>query len=70
MIGKIVIDNKNTTSMFSEAIIPNSASLSELVKMKVENPKAVVKLVRKVAFPIFWITRDSAFALFPCSIIS
>ena len=38
--------------MFNDAAIPN-VSFSELVKIKVENPRAVVKFVIKVAVPIF-----------------
>ena len=52
IIGIMVIDKKNTTMIFKEAIIPNSMSLSELVNTKVEKPKAVVKFVKKVALPI------------------
>ena len=41
---------------FIEAIIPNSFNNLLSVRIKVANPEAVVRLVIKVAFPIFTIT--------------
>src|SRR5690554_8002080 len=59
-IGIIQIERINTNIIFNEAVVPNSTSFSEFVNINVENPKAVVKFVRKVAFPTFAITREMA----------
>jgi hypothetical protein len=50
MIGMIHKDRMNTTMMLILEIIPNCANFSELVK--VTNPTAVVKFVRKVTDPM------------------
>ena len=42
------------------ASIPNSIKISLFVKMKVAKPSAVVVLVKKIALPIFRITRLKA----------
>lgn len=42
--------------IFNEAITPNSCRTLLLVKIKVANPEAVVKLVSKMTLPILIIT--------------
>lgn len=69
-IGKIHRDKQKTIKILILATIPKFIKLIVLVKANVRNPIAVVKFVRKVAVPIFWITKDRAFTLFPCSFIS
>ena len=60
----------NILMILTEAKIPNSRSKLLFTKTKVAKPDAVVMLVIKVAFPIFEITRCSAFACCPCFFIS
>ena len=57
-MGRIVSESAKTTMMFQLEIRPNSASLSELVK--VTKPTAVVTLVRKVTEPTRLIMINSA----------
>ncbi len=52
--------------IFIEATVPNSFKTLLSVNMKVANPEAVVRLVIKVAFPIFMITRCKDLTLLPC----
>ena len=56
--------------ILTDAVTPNSINLSEFVVTNVRNPSEVVKLVKKIAVPIFLITRDNARTLLPCSRIS
>ena len=65
-IGIIKSDSKKMPIMLREATMPNSFKILLFVKIKVAKPDAVVRLVIKVAFPIFVITRWSDLALFPC----
>ena len=51
--------------MFMEATTPNSFNNTLLVRIKVAKPDAVVRLVIRVAFPTFVITRCNDFALLP-----
>ena len=69
-MGRMHMEITKTNIILVEAAIPNSINFSELVNANVKKPSAVDKLVRKVAVPIFWITLDSAFTLFPCSLTS
>lgn len=70
MIGRMVMEIMNTIMILMDAVIPNSTNLSEFVVTKVRKPKDVVRFVKKVAVPIFLITRESALALFPWSLTS
>ena len=45
----------NIHRMFINETNPNSIIIEEFVKTNVPKPKAVVALVKKVAFPTFWI---------------
>ena len=47
--------------ILNDATIPNSFKSLLSVKMNVANPEAVVRLVIKVAFPIFVMTRCNDF---------
>ena len=49
-----------------EATMPNSFRILLSVKIKVAKPEAVVRLVIKVAFPIFMITRCKDLIMLPC----
>ena len=69
-MGIMSNESKNIAMMFIEATTPNSLRILLLVKIKVANPEAVVKLVIKVAFPIFAITRCKDLAWFRCLAIS
>ena len=51
--------------IFINDINPNSIIIEELVNTKVPNPNAVVALVKKVAFPTFWIILSNALNLSP-----
>ena len=70
VMGIMSNESKNIAMMFIEATTPNSLRILLLVKIKVANPEAVVKLVIKVAFPIFAITRCKDLAWFRCLAIS
>jgi len=59
MISK---DRIKINKIFNDAMIPNSLRILLLVKMKVENPDAVVRFVKRVALPILEITRTKDFA--------
>ena len=59
------MDIINSRMMLSEAMIPNSFNRELFAVIKVPKPAAVVKLVYKVAFPIFVITRDKDLARLP-----
>jgi hypothetical protein len=52
-IGKIKSDNKKTIKILILATLPKFVKFPEFVVMNVKKPIAVVKLVRKVAVPIF-----------------
>jgi len=69
-MGIISKDNKKMETMFIDATIPNSFKILLFVKIKVENPEAVVKLVISVAFPTLAMTLCSDFAWLLCFAIS
>ena len=47
------------------ATIPKCTNISLCVKINVAKPKAVVVLVKKIAFPVFCITLLNALIWFP-----
>jgi hypothetical protein len=57
MMGISKRESINKLIIFKEAIIPNCFKISLFTIIKVANPEAVVRFVKKVALPIFIITR-------------
>ena len=64
-LGTVIRDIIKTEKTLKEANIPNSTKIGVLVTTKVAKPAAVVVFVNKIAFPVFVITLERAFCLFP-----
>jgi len=64
------MESTKTPIIFKEAIIPNSIKILFCVTINVAKPSAVVKFVKKVAFPTLLIIIYNAFILFPCRLYS